>query len=340
MSVGPTGPQGSAQPELAQSKPTQSELMQAAVGESPPAPPAPSPLHRIFVGPDGLRPGWGVLMFIALVAAIGWVLRIVLARVPHSHPDPASATALEIGEGVSVLIIMIATAIMARIEGRSVLDYGLRDARWGSRFAAGALWGFILISGLVGLLYVLGFLSFDGLLLHGSTVAVDALWLGLGFLLVGLTEEIGTRGYLLSTLARGIGFWPAAVLTSIAFGALHLANPGEGPYGAFIAGLAGFVFCVTLYRTGSLWWGIGAHLAWDWGQSYFYGVPDSGSMVNGHLMATHPMGPAWLSGGAVGPEGSIFALVAFGAVVPIILLTTRGRGTTPPSSAPPASLPA
>jgi membrane protease YdiL (CAAX protease family) len=212
---------------------------------------------------------------------------------------------------------------MGRIEGKTFLDYGLRDAQWLRRFAAGAVWGFVLISGLVGLLDVTGHLSFDGRLLSGQAVIVDALALGVGFLLVGLSEETLLRGYLQHALARGIGFWPAAFLLSVAFGLGHGGNPGEQVIGLLAAGTFGLVACYALRRTGSLWWPIGAHTAWDWGQSYFYGVPDSGGMFPGHLMATHPIGAAWLSGGTVGPEGSIFVLLAFGAIVPIIALTTR-----------------
>jgi hypothetical protein len=223
---------------------------------------------------------------------------------------------------------------MARIEGKSVLDYGLRDARWLQRFVMGAVWGFVLISGLVGLLDVTGYLSFDGRLLSGSTIILDALKLGLGFLLVGLSEELLLRGYLQQTLARGIGFWPAAIILSIAFGASHGGNPGEQAIGLISAGTFGLVSCYALRKTGSLWWSIGAHAAWDWGQSYFYGVPDSGLMVPGHLLATHANGPSWLSGGTVGPEGSIFVLLAFGALIPIVALTTRAPETTPPPQPP------
>jgi uncharacterized protein len=320
MSVAPTGPQESAQPS-----------------QVPPEPAQPGPakydLHRVFVGPDGIRAGWSLLIFVALFAAIALAVRVLAPHIP-GLPHGNSAAAQVTGEVITLGIVLAATAIMARIEGRSVIDYGLRDVRWLPKFAVGAVWGFLLISGLVGLLRATGYLSFDGQLLHGTTILLDALGLGFVFLMVGLTEEFAFRGYIQSTLARGIGFWPAAVVLSAAFGGIHLLNKGEGPFGALSAGLAGFVFCVALYRTGSLWWSIGLHLTWDWGQSYFYGVPDSGTMMPGHLMATHPSGPSWLSGGTVGPEGSIFVLIAFGAIVPIILLTTRGRETTPPPLSP------
>jgi membrane protease YdiL (CAAX protease family) len=271
-------------------------------------------------------------MFAAVFLAIGGTVRFVAMHIP-GLPRGASAIALAFSETVFLVVVLAATWVMARIEGRSVIDYGLRDTHWLRRCIVGALWGLLLISGLVGLLRVTGLLAFDSLLLHGSTILIDALGLGYGFLVVGLTEELLLRGYLQATLARGVGFWPAAVLLSIAFGLGHFGNPGEAVIGLLSAGTAGLVFCFALYRTGSLWWPIGAHAAWDWGQSYLYGVPDSGTMVPGHLMATHPIGPDWLSGGTVGPEGSILVLLAFGAIVPIIALTTR-RPAAAPAPAP------
>jgi hypothetical protein len=50
---------------------------------------------------------------------------------------------------------------------------------------------------------------------------------------------------------------------------------------------------------------IGLHMAFDWGETYFYGVANSGHALPGHLLNSSSSGPAWLSGGTVGPEGSV-----------------------------------
>jgi len=159
----------------------------------------------------------------------------------------------------------------------------------------------------------------------------------LGFFLVGLLEEYLTRGYVQYTLTRGLaglyqwvfktdhsaalGFWTSAVIFSLLFGLGHGKNPGESPIGLLSAGLAAMVFCFSLWRTGSLWWAIGLHTSWDWGQSFLYGVPDSGLMVQHHLFATHPVGKPILSGGTTGPEGSIF-IVGILALIALIIVFT------------------
>ena len=87
------------------------------------------------------------------------------------------------------------------------------------------------------------------------------------------------------------------------------------------AGAAGFLFCFSLWRTGSLWWAIGFHTSWDWAQSYLYGVADSGMMVEHHLLSTHPVGKPILSGGTTGPEGSAWVILVMLIAVAIIAVT-------------------
>ena len=113
--------------------------------------------------------------------------------------------------------------------------------------------------------------------------------------------------------AAGSNFWQAAWATSTGFGFVHTSNGGENWIGIFAAASIGFVFCVSVRLTGSAWWAIGCHAAWDWAETYFYGTADSGFVAPGHLFTTAPAGnPLW-SGGSDGPEGSLL-------IIPIILL--------------------
>jgi len=133
--------------------------------------------------------------------------------------------------------------------------------------------------------------------------------LGAGFLGVGLFEEFFQRGYMLQTLMDGIRLPAAAVISCVTFMLLHFGNPGREPPGPDRRALAGILLLVLVLRTRSLWMAVGLHAAWDWAQSYLYGVPDSGQMVPGYLLRTEIHGPAWLSGGQAGPEGSVVALI-------------------------------
>ena len=116
--------------------------------------------------------------------------------------------------------------------------------------------------------------------------------------------------------AEGSAFWQAAWITSTLFGLIHTYNGGENWMGIFAAACIGFVFCVSVRVTGSAWWAIGCHAAWDWSESYFYGTANSGLLARGHLLTTAPSGNSLLSGGADGPEGSVLVL---GAVVLLLV---------------------
>jgi membrane protease YdiL (CAAX protease family) len=321
----------------------------------PPTPP--SRLRNIFIGDDGLRAGWSLLIFIALFAAIGFCVNFI----GHKFHPPAPKTAKMdseltpqsgfIGEGASFLLVFLVTWIMSKIERRPNSVYGLGGKRKLPHFLAGLAWGIICISILIVTLRVTGLLVIDRRLLFGSDIfRYGAIWL-LVFLLVGLLEEYMSRGYLQYTLTRGLagiyqwafktryskelGFWTSAVILSFLFGLGHNGNPGESPIGLLSAGLAAMVFCFSLWRTGSLWWAIGFHATWDWGQSFLYGVADSGLMAQHHFLATHPVGKPILSGGATGPEGSIFAIAVLALISLIILFTLprTGYGDTPERSA-------
>ncbi len=271
-------------------------------------------------------------------------------------------------EAAPFALVLLATWIMSRIEKRPNGVYGLgaghgigHGAAHGTGlvsslgpvhrpklFFAGLLWGIACISLLIFALRVTGHLVFDGRLLHDAQAFNYAILWAIGFFCVGLLEEYLMRGYLQFTLARGLagiygslfntrhryalGFWTAALLLSFLFGFGHSSNPGESPIGELSAGLAGFVFAYSLWRTGSLWWAFGFHAAWDWGQSFLYGVADSGTTTQGHLYATHPVGNALLSGGTTGPEGSVYVLPVLALIALIIYLTLR-QAHQPPSGA-------
>ena len=155
----------------------------------------------------------------------------------------------------------------------------------------------------------MGAFYFGGIALHGVRVLKFAAFYALFFLLVGFFEEFMMRGYTQFTLTQGIGFWPAAVILSAAFGGIHLGNKGEAWIGVLAAGLIGFFFCLTLRRTGNLWFAVGFHASWDWGETYLYSVPNSGMKSPGHLLGSSLQGSPWLTGGSIGPEGSIFLFV-------------------------------
>ena len=311
--------------------------------------------HKVLFGDWGLRAGWGLLLYFALI----FLSQAIVDGIPHWYGKhhPAFGAALQhaenasrdlqdrqpggvlISHGKPIAVVLLLLWIMSKIERRPYAAYG-----WGSRhrardFAVGFLCGLVLLSLLVGVLWAAHLLVFDGILLSGPQALLYGVkWL-LAFCLVGLSEEFLTRGYFQYTLARGfaglipkrvahrygIGFTVAAILLAIDFGAGHSSHSTESMIGLVAAGLVGLLFSYSLWRSGSLWWAIGAHASWDWAQSFLYGVGDSGVLCHGRLLASHPAGQTFLSGGVTGPEGSILAVgaILLGAVLVQVTLPKR-----------------
>jgi len=214
------------------------------------------------------------------------------------------------GEGISAVAAILSALLIARLEQRSFADYGLplnRDSI--KRAVQGLLLGFVMVSALMALIAVAHGFSLGQRSLVGWDAARYGLFYALGFMMLAVFEEFSFRGYLQAALASGTGFWSAATLLSIFFAAIHLNNPGETYVGVLAAACFGLLAAFSLRRTGSIWLAIGMHMAWDWGLTYFYSVPDSGILAVGHLMRSSLHGSRWIAGGLAGPEGSLFAFV-------------------------------
>ncbi len=302
-----------------------------------PTPELQPPPHRdarwVFFGPHGLRAGWSMLIFALILVGLGFIVSVIAAHVLHNHPHhPTGALPPWVGllnEGLQVLLVLIATFVMSRIEHKSVLAYGYQGQARALRFFSGLVWGFVALSALVFSLWKLGYLAFNGVALGGETALRYAAEWGVMFLLVGLFEESIMRGYMQFTFTRGVGFWWGAIVMSFLFGFGHGHNPGESPIGLVSAGSIGLIFCLSLWYTGSLWWAVGFHCAWDWAESYFYGTADSGLVVKGHLLGEHPVGPLLWSGGATGPEGSLLILPLI-AIMALLMFLWWGRRVRSP----------
>lgn len=277
-----------------------------------------SGLKAIFIGPDGLRAGWRMLLFLVHYGVLfgafvlirhGGPQGVVEAQRRMAHM-PITPRLLGVSEAVAFACLCFATWIMGRLERRPFSAYGLpphEALRKGFWLGAGS--GFLAISGTLLAMFLLHGFRITGLALHGTAIVTALGAWGVAFLLVGLFEEFALRGYLQYTLASAIGFWPAAFVLSGLFGFAHAFNPGENAVGAVSAGLFGLLFCLVLRRTGSLWFAVGFHAAWDWAQT-LYGVPDSGMLPYHNLFNSAFHGPRWLTGGSVGPEGSILTPIA------------------------------
>lgn len=270
-------------------------------------------LYDIFAGEHGLRAGWRLALYAAVLVLLTFASGFVASLIPAIQRNPSGLTALYFEEVAGFGVVGIAALFMSRLEHRRPGVYGLplRSA-FGAKFWFGVFFGLAEISLLIGAIALLGGYSFGPVLLESGDLLRWALaWL-VFFLFVGLFEEFLFRGYAQFTLADGIGFWPAAILLSAAFGAIHLRNPGEDWLGAVSVAVTGLLFAFVLRRTGNLWMAVGWHASFDFGETFLFSVPNSGARLPGHLSAAALHGPGWLTGGAPGPEASLFSFLILG----------------------------
>jgi len=216
-------------------------------------------------------------------------------------------------EAVNFALLVGVTFLLAQSGQIPWWKYGLpwADAFKGN-FWVGLLLGLAEASVLIGLIEVFGGFSMEGWALQGAAIAGYGLVHFLLFVCVGLYEEFLFRGYPQFALTKVMGFWPAALLMSAGFGAVHLGNRGETFAGVASVAMVGLLFAFTLKRTGNLWYAVGLHAGFDWAQSFVYSVPDSGELIRGHLWQITLRGPDWLTGGSAGPEASVFCFLTMG----------------------------
>jgi uncharacterized protein len=276
--------------------------------------------HSVWKGPNGLRTVWRLLIFVALLVPglVGTAfVSDALTRVLQVTPETPIGGAISLG--IFLVPLFFSTWMMTKIEGRTFANYGLPLRRaFCFQFWIGVIISFVSVTVLLLALKAFGAYSFGSLAIHGADIPKYALLWSVPLFAAALLEDFLYRGYLLFTLTTGIGFWPAAAITSLLMGGIHYFNPGGHGLGPVVATEYCLVTALALRRTGDLWMPLGLHAGWSWSELYFYGVPSSGFPSRGHLLNPILSGPVWLTGGKFGVEASwvtAVLLLIWGVVV-------------------------
>lgn len=270
----------------------------------------------------GMAAGFVVLVVLLLIG-LETGLRAVGIRF---HDDSGLERPFSIiGTYVALAVVLAATAICGRVERRSWRDFGLRDGRGARHALIGVGVGLAAMIAVAASLWLAGGLRIRPSNLSAQSAGFAAVW-ALGFVGTALFEETVFRGYVLKRLAEAAGFRVAACVTSLLFGLAHLSSGFDAGLALVNAVLVGGILAVSVRLTGSLWWAIGFHAAWDWVESYVLGAADSGLRVQGALFRSDPAGPLLLSGGGSGPEGSLLTFIV--GLVALALMIRRVRSRT------------
>jgi membrane protease YdiL (CAAX protease family) len=262
--------------------------------------------------------------FLVLLFLLEAVLVVVLAA-PIEWVTTMSGNRHAVDSVLLVVAALGATTIMLRsIDVRSWCDVGLArtSARPRAIVEAWCLGG-AAIGLACGALLALGWLRIEPSLPGSSLAAAGRVSIFL--VLAALGEELVCRGYLLTTFRDGVGVWRAVAITSLLFGVAHLFNAGVTAESFLNVTLAGVFLAAIRVLFDSLYAAWAAHAAWNWVMAVPLHAPVSGLQLDAPDYRTVSHGPAWLTGGAWGPEGGIAAALGMLAGLAYLHRTRRRR---------------
>lgn len=144
------------------------------------------------------------------------------------------------------------------------------------------------------------------------------------WLLQGGTEEVATRGWLLTRIAARSNLPLAIAISSSLFGFLHLGNSGVTFLSVLNIVLDGVLAGLLLVYTDSIWLVVAQHGTWNYVQGNLLGFQVSGTGADASIFSfTMGSGPDWLTGGTFGAEGSIITTLVL--LVSLVIVYRLGE---------------
>lgn len=287
----------------------------------------------MLYAPGGrLRAVWRLALYLPLlVAALAVAAGLGAAIAP---PVPGAEEEMIRGAWLTLAGALLAHVVALRgFERRPWRDVGLgaRDGR-PAVLGAGALLGAAAVA-----VPTLALLAAGWFRVEAAPAAGPAGWVRAAVAMLAMMapaamfEELVFRGYAFMVLRESAGPAVALAVTSVAFGLVHLQNPGSTPGAVTIVALAGLFLGGVLLLTGSLWAAWTAHLAWNWTLGALLHTEVSGLPFAAPGYRTIETGPDWLTGGPWGPEGGAGAAAGMlGALWLMAAWRRRRPGAAPP----------
>lgn len=303
-----------------------------------PSPQKRTGLERVFLSPDErrLRSGWRVVLHAILTLILVFLFSAILSVIVFALGLQDVSSGLDAAAYQSPLLVLgplagigLATWIARRwLDRRSFVSLGFhRDEHMWRDLLFGTLMPALLFALVFAFELSMGWLHFEGTAFRSTTTGTVVLQLAVGlavFIVVGIQEELLSRGYQLQNLVDGLGLPLGLFVTSAIFAMLHAANPGASLLSTAGILAAGYFLAFGWIRTGNLWLPIGLHIGWNFFQGTVFGFPVSGT-GGFHFLQHTVNGPVVITGGTFGPEAGLTGLAAMGIGAWLIHRYTRGR---------------
>ena len=223
-----------------------------------------------------------------------------------------------------VFILLLFIFWVKVIEKNSLSTLGFVKKNWLKYLGWGILIS-LLQMGVIALVYQVGGIGTFEL----NELSLEPILFILGlfpfWLLQGGTEEVATRGWLLTRIAARTNLPLAIGISSSLFGILHLGNAGVTVLSVLNIVLDGVLAGLLFIYTDSIWLVVAQHGTWNYVQGNLLGFQVSGTGADASIFSfTMGSGPDWLTGGEFGAEGSIITtLVLLVSVVIVYRLGER-----------------
>jgi membrane protease YdiL (CAAX protease family) len=275
-------------------------------------------LKKVFVNRNGqIRSGWKIAILLAgtfvITLLLSFLAFFIIGLIGGylKYPVQKFYLLLMVGEErfylfntISFLATLIMIILMLKfIDKKKFRDIGFISIKYGYKnLILGFLIGAFSIAIIVLILYVTGSVIIE----KNSNISAYYLVGGIyAFILVGLQEELMSRGYFINALNQMGKPWLSVLVSSIIFSLMHILNPNIVFLGLLNIFLIGVLFSYMYLKTGDLWMPIGYHISWNYFQGYIFGFNVSGNAIRG-IYNTFPKNNLF-SGGEFGLEGGIIA---------------------------------
>lgn len=282
-------------------------------------------LKHIFIKNGRLHPLWRVLLYVPayllvvllvqMIAFAGYGILLTatnnLTELDRLMAGQLSKEAHLIAQLANLVGVLALTWLFRHfLDRESFVSLGFRrQGPWLVDIGLGLALGLVLMA----LIFIAeisgGWLQVTGLV-SWPTAAVTVLVYLVIFIIVGITEELSFRGYVLVNLREGFGVLIAVVVSSLVFCLAHALNPHFGPIALLNIALVGVFFCYAYLVTGNLWLPIAYHFSWNFFQGPIFSFPVSGMGGEGLFVTALTGGPEWITGGHFGPEAGLLGTAA------------------------------
>ncbi len=287
-----------------------------------------------------VRAGWRLLIHLVATTFIliaGYIAIGVGSYFANISPDGHVFVFLS---GFVQSAVLVATVLLASwlVDRRRISGLGI-DRNWGVELIAGFALGAVAMLAIFAIEHAMGWIEIRRLgpsdeVSVSTLVASQLMWLTM-MILVGVSEEMLSRGYHMKNLSEGLrplGVWPsvliAGLLSSLFFGLLHAMNPNSSWISNLGVALAGIMLATGRVATGSLAAPIGLHISWNLFQGPVLGFPVSGNTTDNSVVEIIQGGdPVW-TGGEFGPEAGLIGVMTTLLLLLVFLAWGRGKHRT------------